>query len=640
MCGIAGRFHPGQLPLDVEWPRAADRLLAHRGPDGRGHFLDEHCELVHRRLALIDLTPTGHQPLANDDQSVYIVFNGEIYNHRELRQELRSRGHRFRGTSDTEVMVRLYEDCGSSMVERLEGMFAFGLYDKRARRLLLARDRFGIKPLFLARVQDQWLFASEMKAITALSGFAPTLDRQACYDFLGLSYLPGDQTGFKEIRSLAKGSAIEIDVKGESMWKYYEPAPFSDESLTLSTAAADTGERMLEAVRRQSAADVPVAALLSGGIDSGLTVAAYSQLDRNAGTFTVSFPDAAYDESGAAAMVAQHCGTAHRTLSANDWDFSTDSVCALVEHFDQPFADTSFIPMYQVARAIRDQGFICTLSGDGGDEVFGGYSRFPRANVFHRLMTLPPSVLAGGAVAGGVLSHWTRDRGRQMSKAMNIALAGQRDRAELIAAISSYIPESEKQELVGPRFRAGLEAGHRHFNGCPPDAGSLEDLSRHMTTTLMGVSLPGDMLRKVDMMSMRASIEVRVPMLDERMVEFGLRLPHRLKTDGRRGKLVLRELAARWLPTRIAKLPKHGFTIPLDRLLPASFDTLLHDVLLSPTARIKDVFDTAHIRTWLDLFRRSRAGSPSGTISREGVYQRLFIMLSLELWMRRYRLAW
>jgi asparagine synthase (glutamine-hydrolysing) len=640
MCGIAGRFHPHSLPPDTEWPIAADRLLAHRGPDGCGHFLDGNCELVHRRLALLDLSPTGSQPLCNHEKTVYVVFNGEIYNHRELRAELLSRGYRFSGTSDTEVLVHLYSEYGPAMVEKLEGMFAFAIYDRRACRLLLARDRFGIKPLFYAQAGEQWIFASEIKAIAAAAGFTPTLDRQACYDFLGMSYLPGNQTGFREIQSLAKGSTIEIEMSGARHREYYKPVPRPDDSLRIEDAVVAAGERILESVNRQSVADVPVAALLSGGIDSGLIVAAYSQTGRCAGTFTVQFPDAAYDESEAAASVAGHCGTVHHMLPASDWDLSPETVCDLVEHFDQPFADTSFIPMYNIATAVRQRGFICTLSGDGGDEVFGGYARFPRANVFHRLMSLPTSLLASGAVAGDVLANWTRDRGRQMSKAMRMAISGQRDRSTLIAQLSSYMSEPEKEQLVGARFRSGLAPGYRHFNGVPPDAGKLDDLSRHMTSTLFSVSLPGDMLRKVDMMSMRASIEVRVPMLDEQVVQLGLRLPHRLKTDGRKAKLVLRELAAKWLPRRVAGLPKHGFTIPLDRLLPASFDDMLRDTLLAPSARIRNVFDAARVERWLDLFQRSRAGRPSGQISREGVYQRLFILLSLELWMRRYRLAW
>src|SRR5918992_2664423 len=214
MCGFAGRFHPQALEPNPRWRARADELLAHRGPDGRGCYHDSRCELVHRRLALLDLSATGAQPMPNEDGTVQVVFNGEIYNHRELRSELQSRGHVFRGSSDTEVLVHLYEEQGEKMAARLRGMFAFALLDRSRNRLLLARDRFGIKPLFYARLNEEWVFASEMKAILALDGFRPELDRQACYDFLGLSYIPEPLTGFTNISALAKGTTLTVDARG------------------------------------------------------------------------------------------------------------------------------------------------------------------------------------------------------------------------------------------------------------------------------------------------------------------------------------------------------------------------------------------------------------------------------------------
>jgi asparagine synthase (glutamine-hydrolysing) len=641
MCGLAGRFHPATLPLDKAWHARAGRLLEHRGPDGSGHYADDRCELVHRRLALIDLSPTGHQPMTNRDQAVWVVYNGEIYNHRELRVDLARRGYTFRGTSDTEVLVHLYEEFGAGMVEWLRGMFAFAVYDRPRRRLLLARDRYGIKPLYYAETPAQFLFASEMKAILAVDGFTPAFDRQACYDYLGIGYIPDPLTGFKEIRALPKGCTLEIDASGSRIREYYRPTPEPEPELQLADAANAASDAMLEAVRDQSVADVPVAALLSGGIDSSLAVAAYSRATgTRPSTFTVSFPDPAYDESAAAETVARHYSTAHTTLPANDWRMQPDAICDLLAHFDQPFADTSLIPMYRVAKAIRDRGIICALSGDGGDEAFGGYARFPRANKLMRLMSLPQSVLGTSALSGSLLARCTKDRGRQIAKAMRLAMAGRSDTSVLVAGLSSYLSETEKEDLIAPDLRAELETSYRHFNGFPKTVRTLDELSRHLTGNLFEVSLPGDMLRKVDMMSMRASVEIRVPMLDERMVELGLRLPHRLKTDGRRGKLVLRALAAQWLPPRVAALPKHGFTVPLDVILTRDFHVMLHDLLLAPTARIRGIFRNDRIAYWLRLFQQSQAGRRDGSISREGIYQRVFIALGLELWMRKYRLAW
>ncbi len=640
MCGIAGRFHPELLPAAGRWHERADELLRHRGPDGRGRMIDERCELVHRRLALLDLSPTGAQPLSNASGTIHVVFNGEIYNHRELREDLCRRGYAFRGTSDTEVLVYLYEEVGTGMVERLRGMFAFAIYDQRTCRLLLARDRFGIKPLYYAEHKGQWLFASEMKAILALDGFSATPDRQACYDYLGIGYIPEPLSGFNEIRVLPKATMLEVDATGGRLFEYYRPNPQPEEQWSLASAADAVSQALLDAVREQSLADVPVGALLSGGIDSSLSVAAYSRATGvRPSTFTVSFPDPGYDESAAAATVAKHCGTSHMTVPAGDWSMRPEAVCNLLTHFDQPFADTSVFPMYLVSKAVRERGLICALSGDGGDEVFGGYARFPRANKLSRLMSLPSGMLAAGARCGSILSEFTKDRGRQLAKAMTIAKAGQSDTAILVAGLSSYLNEEEKQSIVDRSMRQDLETAYRHFNGFPRHAANLDQLSRHLTGNLFAVSLPGDMLRKVDMMAMRASIEIRVPMLDERMVELGLRLPHRLKTDGRQGKLVLRAIAERWLPKRIAALPKHGFMIPLDKILTSDFDVMLHDVLLSSGARIRGWLKQGCIAEWLRLFKLSREGRQGGGISREGIYNRLFIVLGLELWLQRHRLA-
>src|SRR5688572_6321915 len=277
MCGLAGRFHPVLLPPDPQWASRADALLAHRGPDGRGHYLDARCELVHRRLALLDLSPTGAQPMANEDGNVHVVFNGEIYNHRELRSELQARGHRFRGTSDTEVLVHLYEEYGDRMAVRLRGMFAFAVFDHPHNRILLARDRFGIKPLFWATHEGQWVFASEMKAILALTGFQAELDRQACYDFLGLSYIPEPATGFANILALPKGTSLLIDGAGAHSATFATVVAEPGFELARAEAAEKAAELLSRSVLRQGRADVPVAALLSGGIDSSLVVAAHAR---------------------------------------------------------------------------------------------------------------------------------------------------------------------------------------------------------------------------------------------------------------------------------------------------------------------------------------------------------------------------
>jgi asparagine synthase (glutamine-hydrolysing) len=642
MCGIAGRFHPVHLSPDPGWAARADQLLAHRGPDGQGHYADERCELVHRRLALIDLSPSGHQPMTNEDGSVLVVFNGEIYNHQQLRAGLAQAGHTFRGTSDTEVLVHLYEECGEAMVRELRGIFAFALYDRWRAQVILARDRFGVKPLYYAPLGEECVFASEMKAITALGRFRPELDRQACYDFLGLGYVPEPATGFANIHALAPGTTLVLNAAGCRVARYHRVAVRPDLSARLPETVASVSSALLEAVSRQAVADVPVAALLSGGIDSSLVVAAHSRATgRPTTTFNVRFPDRTHDETAAAHAVAGRYGTRHHTIELGDWALTPEAIFDLLRHFDQPFADTSLFPTYWISRAVREHGIICTLSGDGGDEAFGGYGRFWRANRLAQLMAWPGWLLDAAGATGARLAGWTRDLGRQVAKAARFAQAGASDSAVLIAGLSNYLTEHEKQALVRPAARDGLATAYRHFDGyVPRGTTALEELSRRLTDRLFAVSLPADMLRKVDMMSMRASIEVRVPLLDEALVALGLALPHRLKTDGTSGKRVLRELARRWLPRSVAQHPKHGFTIPLDVMAPAGLHDALADLLLGPDARTRAVLDTALVASWLGAFRRAQRRPRGGVISRGGLYQRVFMILALELWLRHYRLSW
>jgi len=616
-------------------------LLAHRGPDGRGHYADARCELVHRRLALLDLSPTGSQPLPNEDGSIQVVFNGEIYNHGELRAELRSRGHQFRGSSDTEVLVHLYEEHGPEMASRLRGMFAFAILDQPRNRVLLARDRFGIKPLFYAVHRGQWVFASEMKAILALQGFRPELDRQACYDFLGLSYIPEPATGFANISALPKGTTLLLSEKGPHAATFATITPQPDPSASRAHLGESAAELLLSGVGRQAVADVPVAALLSGGIDSSLVVAAYARSSEcPITTFNVGFPDRAHDETAMALATAERYGTRHETVRIDERDITADSVFALLRHFDQPFADPSLVPTYRVACAVREHGIICTLTGDGGDEAFGGYPEFWRAQRLNQLASTPPWMLATAGSIARPLAGWTQDRGRQAAKAVQLAQAGRIDSAALLAGLLSYLTEQEKEALVRPSARAGLLRGYRHFGTGDGAVAEIEALSGQLTGTHFGVSLPSDMLRKVDMMSMLAGIEVRVPMLDEELVALALLLPHRLKTDGRIGKLVLRDVARQWLPPAVASHPKHGFTIPLDVMVHADFHDALSDLLGAADTRTGAFLDCRLVTEWLRQFRAAMHGSAGGAVSREGLYLRVLMLVALELWMRDQGLTW
>ncbi len=647
MCGIAGRFHPAALPSDPAWGAAANKLLFHRGPDGEGHYEDSFCQLVHRRLSLIDLSDAGRQPMANEDDTVFLIFNGEIYNYRELRRELLGRGHRFKSQTDSEVIIHLYEEVGEDLVGRLRGMFAFAIYDRAHRSLLLARDRFGIKPLYYARSGEQWVFASEIKAILAVRGFEPTIDRQACYDFLGLGYIPEPQTGFANVHALPKGSTLVIGPRGVRSKSFHSLHSQPRNHRSVTDAASELASALTSAVESQRVADVPVAALLSGGIDSSLVVAAYCRGEGSAPlTFNVRFPDVDYDETALAMAVSKRYGTRHETIELPSAALDPDLVVELLHHFDQPFADTSLIPTYWISRAIRDRGIIATLSGDAGDEAFGGYAAFWRANRLVQLLRMPEGVRAAFGSAARILATVTPDAGRQLLRALDLARAGNESSARLIASLQSYVPEEQKRTLVRPEAAEALSPlsrlleNHNGRNGGRSIAGDLESLSSGITEACFDIGLPSDMLRKVDMMSMRASLEVRVPMLDEDVVDLGVSLTHRLKTDGRRGKLVLRSLAEEWLPPEVARHPKHGFGIPLDVMLNDRFMDMISDTLLAPGARIASFIEMSVARRWVEMFRGSRAGARDGRVSREGLYQRIFMLLSLELWLRRTGLSW
>ena len=580
--------------------------------------------------------------MQNEDGRIWLVFNGEIYNHRALRDWLLDRGHSFRGTADCEVLPHLYEEQGPGFVERLRGMFAFALYDVPARRLLLARDRFGIKPMYYTEAKGTLAFASEIKALLALPDHAPRLDRQACFDFLGLGFVPEPATAFQDIRALPPGAVLVCDPSGTSVRRFHTVRARPDPTLTGRQVMEALEDRLTRAVQGQSAADVPVAALLSGGIDSSLVVAAHARSIANPiRTFNVRFSDAEFDETPFARATAAHCGTEHETIPMADEGMNFDELLRLVAHFDQPFADTSLVPTYRVSRAVRERGFICTLSGDGGDEAFGGYTSFLRLFWMMRLARLPHAVHGALASLGDRASAWFPDLGRPLARAARLAGSANGDLSGVIAGLTCYVSDTEKEALVRPEARAGLLPVRRLVEPSTAATGDArEDAGARMTDYLFAVGLASDMLRKVDMMSMLNGLEVRVPMLDEEIVDLGLSLPLDLKIRSGRGKAALRALAELWLPREVVRHRKQGFRAPLDRLLPASMGGALHDLLLGPDSRTRGVLDERVMARFVDLFEGSQRGERSAEISREGLVQRIVFLVALETWLRRHRLTW
>jgi asparagine synthase (glutamine-hydrolysing) len=604
----------------------------HRGPDAKGIRRWDAATFVHTRLSIIDLTPTGEQPLSDEIGRVWTVFNGEIYNHHQLRNELKSHGHAFRGRSDTEVLPHLFEELRGDLLPKLRGMFAFAVYDSVEQRLLLGRDRFGIKPLFYALLPNGVAFASELRPLLCLPGIDLGVDEQALYDYTALTYVPAPLTFFKGIRVLEPGCALDAEIDGgrfrHHLNRYHSWAISPDLSLSLRSAVDDADRILATAVRSQLESDVPIGSLLSGGIDSSLVSAAAQEalFPNRLQTFNVRFSDAAYDETWAARMVAESIGSEHETLEFEAGSGTWDEVCGLLAHAGQPFADTSMFAVNAVSRLMRRRVKVA-LSGDGGDEAFGGYDLYWQLNTFARLRSVPRPMLAAGRLAlragGMLLPKYGRWAGRLDDFEAD-------DESSIVGSLFRWVHDDELHALLPDR---DVEPVGRHFEKrwehvLPRNASAVERLSAHATEVNTRLVLPDDFLFKVDIASMRESLEVRVPMLDEELVARGLSLPHRLKVRKRTGKVVLRALAARKLPAAVAQKPKWGFGVPVDTWLGPGFRGRLRETLLGSPTPLTDYYEPEAYRPIIEAFCDQR---DIGSISRQGLYQRVVMLLAVHV---------
>jgi asparagine synthase (glutamine-hydrolysing) len=569
--------------------------------------------------------------MGNEDGTVWTVFNGEIYNHRQLRHDLASRGHLFKGRSDTEVLPHLYEEEGPALVNRLRGMFALAIYDTRTRTLILARDRFGIKPLFYAPGPERLAFASEIRALLELPDIDDRPDRQAIYDFAALFFIPAPETFYSGIRSLQPGEMLKAQLDSNKIsWSthsYHQFAIAPDYALTLTKAVEQADALVTAAVRQQLESDVPLGTLLSGGIDSSLvSVAAQVALTGGLHTFNVRFPDKEYDETWAAAAVANYIGSHHETLDIEHGQGTWDHITRLLRHAGQPFADTSLFAVNAVCRLMR-QYVTVALSGDGGDEGFGGYDLFWRIGKIARWQRLPLRIWRGGTalldsfVPLGITNERLPQRLRDLTGA---------DDASVLQILHCWIRQEEHNRLcidenVLPIRRLFEPQWEHHL---PPGAARYERLSAHAMELNTRLRLPNDYLFKVDTASMKESLEIRVPMLDEDLFAFGLSLPHCLKVRGRKCKIVLREVAKRRLPPTVASKAKRGFMIPVDRWVDVDFKARLREFLLGPSSKLPEFFRPEIYRPMVEAFCEGR-WYPG--ISREGLYQRAIMLLSLQL---------
>jgi asparagine synthase (glutamine-hydrolysing) len=648
MCGIVGVWDfRNDLDLEALIPRMTE-TLRHRGPDDAGVYIDKSAgvALGHTRLSILDLSPAGHQPMANDIGDIWIVYNGEVYNFADLRTMLEATGAKFRSNSDTEVVLKAYETWGLASLTKFIGMFAFCIWDKRRRKLVLVRDRVGVKPLYYCLTDRYLLFGSELRALRVVPGFDRTLDVATLPAYLQFGYIPTPASIFRNTRKLAPGHYLEINAEGGCVDNVYWDlaSVLQNSSQRARDSRAGSCERarseeleclMADAFRDRLVSDVPVGVFLSGGIDSSLLTALLRRHTTSAlKTFTMGIDNPQYDESGWARKVAHHLETDHYEFRCTASD-TLNATLALPEVFDEPFADNSAVPTYLLAKWTRDVVKVA-LSADGGDELFGGYSNYTAVQWFARVSGCLPS-FALRQIAN--LTTWLSvtflerlENSEHLPVPLSVLLNRQRKFAEGISERSperlfeisrSHWMPSEVQGLLGRKWTR--EATHvtqtaERFRSVRPGL-----LDRMMLTDIV-TYLPDDILTKVDRATMAVGLEAREPFLDHRLIEYAIRLPIGQKIRGRKGKYIAREILAKYVPKALYERPKRGFSIPLYEWFRGDLADL-YRVYLDPHRLSRGgIFDGPRVGQHLSAYLSGRSSCG----------MQLWLLLVFELWKERW----
>lgn len=597
--------------------------LEHRGPDARGKYVEDDVGLGIQRLRVVDLV-TGDQPIWSENGTIVVVLNGEIYNFVELREELRSRGHSFATEGDTEVIVHLYEEEGVDCVRRLHGMFAFALWDKSKRRLLLARDRVGKKPLFYAARGGGLTFASELRALVEDRTIPREVDGGSIDCYLAYGYVPAPRSIFADVRKLPPGHILVHEAGDVSISRYWR-LDFSRKLDVPNPRELHEPIRhaIQEATRRRLVADVPVGAFLSGGIDSSAVVAAMaSASSMPVKTFSIGFDHDDFDELPHARRIAELFGTDHSEFVVRA--DAIGMVPRIVRHYGEPFADASAIPSFYLAEMTRRHVTVA-LNGDGGDESFGGYTRYVANRLAGRLERLPLPLrraLAARAVhlGGGKLTSVT-------SKAHRLMQALPLEPAERYSGYMTWLDESARARLYTDEFASVTRAaGAVNAIGEAWGEASGRDPIDVMLEVDISTYLPGDLITKIDIATMAHALEARSPLLDHQLMEFAASIPAELKVRGRQKKWILREALRGWLPDDLLDRPKQGFSVPVGHWLRHELRDHVREVLLDPTSRARGYFRPVAVRAMLD---RQLAGADAET-------KPLWALFMLELWHREF----
>ncbi len=625
MCGICGKLNfDRSRPVDHELLRRMMDVIGHRGPDGGGEYLSGPVGLGHRRLSIIDLN-TGSQPISNEDGTVWVVYNGEIYNFRELRTELEARGHRFKSTSDTEVIVHMYEEMGDQCVTRFRGMFAFALWDERQQRLLLARDRVGIKPLYYVDTGRALVFGSEIKSLLADTDVERRLNLQAIDRFVTYYYLPGEETLLAGVRKLAPGHFLTVQdgrVSVQQYWELHFDSTLRVQSFRESTEALK--ELLRDSVRAHMISDVPVGVLLSGGVDStGVLGCAVEQADQPLHTFTVGFSGENFaDERPYARMAAERLGTVHHETSLSAAEFR-DFLPKYVWHMEEPVCEPPAVALYFVSRMARDASVKVLLSGEGGDEAFGGYQTYRSILMLERLKARFGAAKGLLGVALTMLGRVGSKRFTHYANLIELPLA----EYYLSHTATPLTPFNRlKAELYNSDFASALDGRRSDLPTLSlfEHASAVSPLNRMLYVDTK-TWLPDDLLVKADKMTMATSVELRVPLLDFRILEFAASLPQQYKVRGWELKRILKSALRQSVPQAIRNRKKTGFPVPYDQWMRKEMKDFVFDTILSKQGALASYFRKDALLKLLHAHQRG-----------DGCSKEVFSLLVLELWHRQF----
>ena len=625
MCGIVGIVNLDRRAASVELLARMNDRIRHRGPDEEGAYVNGYVGLAMRRLAIIDLAG-GQQPITNEDGTCHIVFNGEIYNYRELKTRLEDLGHKFRTDSDTETILHAYEEYGADCPKHLRGMFAFAIWDERREQLFLARDRVGKKPILYAHTATTFAFASEFTALLLHPSVSREVEREAIHHYLSFMCVPAPLTAYRDIRKLEPGHSLTLTSDGQlKLERYWQP----DFSKKLKISEDEAGERALsllrDAVRVRLMSEVPLGAFLSGGVDSSAVVALMAEASSGAvKTFSIGFEEQDFSELHHARRVAERVGAEHHEFIVRP--DALEVLPTLVEHYGEPYADSSAIPTYYVARETRRHVTVA-LNGDGGDECFAGYERYAAMRLSEAYRKLP-EVLREQVIRNAAellpASELKRSRARSLKRFLKAASLPPVER--YLRWVSVLDPQA-KQELYTEEFRRETEAADVRQWLAPwfarANGAGVVDASL-LTDTM--TYLPNDLLVKVDIASMAVSLEARSPFLDHNVIEFAASLPENLKLRGLTTKYILKKMLRKILPPENLKRGKMGFGVPVGHWFRGEMQQFLRERLLSERAARRGYFRADAVRQMVELHTRGE---------RDYTHQ-LWTLLMLELWFERF----